>query len=74
MALSTATAVAGNEAVRAQVTGKYDSPHPLGVRVFIGERSALVPLDGIALDAMLKDRPTWAAVGARIQSALAEVH
>ncbi len=74
MALSAATAIAGNEAVRTQVTGEHDSPRPVGVRVFIGERSAVVSLDGIALDAMLKDRPTWAAVETRIQSALAELH
>jgi len=74
MALSAATAIARNEAVRTQVTGEHDSPHLFGVRVFIGERSALVPLEGLALDAMLVDRPTWAAVEARIQSALAELH
>jgi len=74
MALSAAAAIAGNEAVRTQVTGEHDSRHPFGVRVFIGERSAVVRLDGIALDAVLKDRPTWAAVEVRIQSALAELH
>ena len=58
MALSAAAAIAGNEAVRTAVTGEHDSPHPFGVRVFIGERSAVVPLDGIALEAVLKDRPT----------------
>ena len=56
------------------MTGEHDSPHPFGVRVFIGDRSAVVPLDGIALDAVLKDRPTWAAVEGRIQRALADLH
>jgi len=74
MAGSAAAVIAGNEAVRTQMTREYNSPHSFGVRVFIGERSAVVPPYGIALDAMLKDRPTGAAVEGRIQSALAHLH
>jgi len=50
MALSAASILAGNRAVHTVVTGEHGPPRPVGARVFIGERSAVVPLDGVAVD------------------------
>ena len=66
MALSAAAAVANGKAVPTEMREWV-------VRVFIGTHSADVQLEGLDVDFVMSDRPTWQAVERRIGNALAQL-